>query len=110
MAKSINVFMIAILLGVCFAWNPVAALAQGQQIFDNHCAICHGKDGKGNGPMSSGFSPPPANFTSSSFWQGNVAQKITNTVKNGKGGMPPVNLTSSQIKAVINYLEHKFKP
>jgi mono/diheme cytochrome c family protein len=117
MAKYLDVLTIVIfdlLIAVIFitvSLAPAPALAQGQEIFNNHCAICHGQDGKGNGPMSSGFNPPPANFTSSAFWQGNVPQKITNAVTKGFGVMPPVsNLTPSQIKAVINYLEHKFKP
>jgi hypothetical protein len=47
--------------------------------------------------MPSGFSPQPAKFTSPSFWQGNVTQKITDTVENGHGSMAPLNLTASQI-------------
>ena len=110
MAKSINWLIIAIFLGVFLAWNPLAAWAQGQETFNAKCAMCHGQDGKGNGPMSSGFSPPPANFTSPSFWQGNAQQKITTTVENGHGSMPALSLTPSQIKTVIAYMEKTFKP
>jgi mono/diheme cytochrome c family protein len=54
----------ALILAIC-ACDPTAALAQdsdvyhpaseehphsGQQDFMNHCAPCHGTDGKGNGP------------------------------------------------------------
>ena len=73
--------------------------------------MCHGQDGKGNGPAGSAFSPPPANFTSSSFWQGNVKEKITDTIENGHGPMPAFSeLSPSQIKAIINYMEQAFKP
>lgn len=36
--------------------NPVAAdeasLARGEQLYQTHCALCHGPEGKGNGPFS----------------------------------------------------------
>jgi len=110
MAKSINWITMTIFLVACFAFNPLAAHAQGQQIFNDHCAMCHGQDGKGNGPAGSAFTPPPADFTSPGFWQGNVNQKITNTIENGHGPMPAVSLSPSQIKAVIAYMNKTFKP
>jgi mono/diheme cytochrome c family protein len=87
-----------------------AQSAQGQQIFNDQCTMCHGKDGKGNGPASSAFSPAPADFTNPSFWQGNVNQKITDTIENGHGPMPAFELSPEQIKAVISYMTQTFKP
>jgi mono/diheme cytochrome c family protein len=35
------------------------ALARGQAVFLSRCAPCHAKDGRGNGPVSKFFPPPP---------------------------------------------------
>jgi mono/diheme cytochrome c family protein len=90
-------------------WTGAAAADQGQDLFTNKCAPCHGDNGKGDGPMASNFSTHPGNFTDPNFWQGNVDQKITDTVNNGKGQMIPVDLSPDQIKAVINYIRKTFK-
>ena len=35
----------------------------GEKLFDNNCAVCHGKDGKGDGPAASGLTKPVADLT-----------------------------------------------
>ena len=35
----------------------------GQQLFQEHCAACHGLDGTGNGPMAEVLKITPANLT-----------------------------------------------
>jgi mono/diheme cytochrome c family protein len=83
----------------------------GKQLFDNKCQICHGVNGDGNGPAAASFSPGPADFTNKKFWQGNVEQKITNAIENGVGVMPAfTNINPDQIKAIIDYMSHNFKP
>jgi mono/diheme cytochrome c family protein len=37
--------------------------ASGKDMFDSYCAVCHGKDGKGDGPAASALKIPPANLT-----------------------------------------------
>jgi mono/diheme cytochrome c family protein len=32
-------------------------------MFNSYCAVCHGKDGKGNGPAASAMKTPPADLT-----------------------------------------------
>lgn len=36
-----------------------AQLALGKKLFGYHCAVCHGTDGHGNGPVSKVFPPAP---------------------------------------------------
>jgi mono/diheme cytochrome c family protein len=89
---------------------PVRAQSgEGQSVYQDKCAMCHGQDGKGNGPAAAAFNPAPADFTNPGFWQGNVRQKITATIENGHGPMPAIELSSSQIKAVIDYMSRTFK-
>lgn len=34
-----------------------------KMMFDTYCAVCHGKDGKGNGPAASALAKVPADLT-----------------------------------------------
>lgn len=35
----------------------------GKEMFDSYCAVCHGKDGKGDGPAASAMKVTPTNLT-----------------------------------------------
>jgi len=35
----------------------------GEDIFNTYCAVCHGKDAKGNGPAAGALKVPPADLT-----------------------------------------------
>ena len=35
----------------------------GKAMFKSYCAVCHGTDGKGNGPAASAMKTPPTNLT-----------------------------------------------
>jgi mono/diheme cytochrome c family protein len=35
----------------------------GKTMFENYCAVCHGKDGKGGGPAASALKVPPTDLT-----------------------------------------------
>jgi mono/diheme cytochrome c family protein len=100
--------MLLILLGL----SGLAAadqLATGQSLYDAKCQICHGADGRGDGPAAAALNPKPADFTNPSFWQNNAVAKISRTVTKGKGLMPAFNLDEDEIKAITDYLEHAFK-
>ncbi len=47
--------------------NPIApnsqSVAAGQALYDAHCATCHGKTGKGDGPLGLTLIPRPADLT-----------------------------------------------
>ena len=40
-----------------------ASPASGKEMFNSYCAVCHGKDGKGDGPAASALKVPPADLT-----------------------------------------------
>ena len=42
--------------------KPTSA-ASGQEMFTTYCAVCHGKDGKGNGPAAEALKVPPPDLT-----------------------------------------------
>jgi len=47
------------------AQNPCgyAYSVTGQRLFEDHCAACHGPDGKGHGPAAAAQKRPPADLT-----------------------------------------------
>lgn len=81
----------------------------GKNLYENKCQLCHGANGKGDGPAASAFSPSPANFTDPRFWQGEPDKKIMESVRNGKGPMPAFTLSPEEIKEITEYMSHTFK-
>lgn len=82
----------------------------GKSIFDGKCAMCHGTDGRGNGPAAAALNPGPADFNTASFWGKMSDARITEVIENGHGSMPAFTLSSGEIRAVINYMKEAFKP
>src|SRR5262245_8621401 len=37
--------------------------AEGRKLYDQHCAVCHGDNGKGDGPLAEDLKVPPADLT-----------------------------------------------
>ena len=112
--KGIFVSMFAgLFLGVAFLGAESTKgneYAQGKKLYTDKCQICHGVNGRGDGPAASALSPKPANFTDPKFWQGDVDKKITDTIENGHGMMPAFNLKPGETKGIIDYLTQTFKP
>lgn len=49
---------------------PAAAPAQpalGRQVYDEHCAVCHGAQGDGRGAAAARFATPPRDFTAGRY-------------------------------------------
>ncbi len=71
--------------------------------------ICHGADGKGDGPAAAALNPSPRNFQEPQFWQENANQDIAETIRNGLSPMPAFDLPDAETKAIIDYMKHTFK-
>lgn len=72
-------------------------LAVGAQLYQEHCASCHGERGDGRGPAGAGLDPPPIDFTDAgradlrsplSLYQA-TAQGIEDTAMAGYAGVLP---------------------
>jgi len=101
------IFLLTVSLGVSSAGGD--ELEEGKNLFAAKCQICHGANGRGDGPAGAALNPKPADFTKSSFWQNNAGEKISRTVKNGKGVMPAFNLKEDEVKAIVDFMTHTFK-
>jgi mono/diheme cytochrome c family protein len=60
---------------------------RGRQLYEaNGCALCHGHEGRGDGPLAPTLEPPPRNFTDANgFQQGTTLAEVATTVQ---GGLP----------------------
>jgi mono/diheme cytochrome c family protein len=92
--------------------NPVPAdevsLQRGKILFDLNCALCHGPQGKGDGPITRFWREDarrPANLTDPRIGQ-YPDGTLYGIVTRGLGGMPPhrENMTEREYWDVINYV------
>ena len=91
--------------------NPVpaddASLGRGAELFNINCAVCHGVDGKGNGPVAAYLqNKKPADLTSPAVQflsDGAIFMGITNGMP---GAMPALNenLTVRERWDVVNFI------
>ncbi|MBI3782987.1 MAG: c-type cytochrome [Deltaproteobacteria bacterium] len=79
------------------AWPPgsdlAAAAPRGLRIYMQHCAVCHGPDGRGNGPAAPSLRPRPRDFSGGVFkhkstpeGQPPALDDIRETIRNGLPG------------------------
>jgi mono/diheme cytochrome c family protein len=101
---------VAFLPNVGSPQNPVKAdqnsVARGQYLYGINCAICHGPQGKGDGPVAEKLVRKPANLTSPNVTRlddGTIFLVITNGVP---GTMPPLreNLAVGDRWDLVNYV------
>ncbi|MEJ2263194.1 MAG: cytochrome c [Anaerolineales bacterium] len=81
------------------------SVQRGQVLFGIICAVCHGKAGDGNSPLSGFFSPHPADLTSESI-QSLSDESIYLVITEGRALMPSMaeNLGPEERWDVINYV------
>jgi mono/diheme cytochrome c family protein len=89
----------------------VSASRAGEEIFQARCFVCHGRQGKGDGPASTGLGATVRDLTISS-WQDAVSDEtIQSVIRNGAqavGGSaamaPNRDLTDTQIQSLVRYI------
>ena len=90
---------------------PVFAADPGEAIYQAHCSMCHGENGKGGVPGTEDFTQKGGVLSLSDAV---LLERITNGYQRPGSpmAMPPkggdASLTEEQIKEVIAYLRSKF--
>jgi hypothetical protein len=78
------------------------------------CVSCHGTDGRGDGPASTGLNPAPRNFTSKEGWvNGPKLTSIYETLQEGIKGSAMVayqQFTPTEKFALAHYIRTTFVP
>jgi mono/diheme cytochrome c family protein len=88
--------------------NPVTPTAgsveHGRQLFQLYCAVCHGPDAKGMGPVAPKFIPPP-DLTLPIFRE-RTDGFIYGTIRNGGALMPPLAevLSPDERWHIVNFI------
>lgn len=85
--------------------NPLegdaAAIAAGEQIYETSCAVCHGEEGRGDGPSAAGADPAPADFTDSAMMSNMTDGYMFWRITEG-GQMEPFNSIMPPWKDVLS--------
>ncbi len=70
----------------------------GAELFQEHCATCHGAEGTGNGPMAQVLKIPPTDLTQISIRAGGTfpADRIVEVIRYG-GGMAAHGTTAMPV-------------
>jgi mono/diheme cytochrome c family protein len=85
-------------------------LAEGKALFEIYCAVCHGANGRGDGPIAGKIPPPP------SYASERVARfppgRIFHVVTLGTGKMPPyaAPLSPEERWKVVTYVHAVLQP
>ncbi len=68
-------------------------ISEGTTLYLEHCSVCHGREADGKGPLASGFTPSPRDFTKGNFkfrstkvGEAPTQADLTKTIKNGITG------------------------
>lgn len=80
----------------------------GQATYRAQCAMCHGEQGKGDGPAAAMLKPRPKDLSAPDFWTGRTEESVAEVVRQGKPGSAMMGyqsvLTAEQIRDVVTYL------
>lgn len=81
-----------------------ASVENGGRLFQIYCALCHGPEGKGNGPIAAKFVPPPD--ITLEFFRQRTDGFLYGTIRDGGAIMPSQGEGLSQEERwdIVNYL------
>jgi mono/diheme cytochrome c family protein len=88
-----------------------SASRAGETIFQTRCFVCHGREGKGNGPASTGLGATVRDLTIPSWQDSTSDETIGSVIRNGAqavGGSaamtPNRDLSDAQIQSLVRYI------
>lgn len=101
---------------VLAAGAPTAA--QGEALYKQYCAACHGPEGRGNGPAAAGLPVKPADHTNGAVMNKISDAELFKAIKEGgqaagkSPAMPPWggSLKDEQIRALVLYVRSLARP
>jgi S-disulfanyl-L-cysteine oxidoreductase SoxD len=93
--------------------NPVTAgpesIARGANLYQTYCRVCHGADGRGDGPVGLVFDPRPVDL-SDEYTQDQTDGQLYYTITRGRIEMPYYRdaLREGERWDIVNYLRAAF--
>ncbi len=109
-----RLFALIVLLAIA----PTIVTAEGKQLYDSLCQVCHGPEGLGDGAGVPEQLLKPRPFTQNAFkfdtdadWQRGTDQDLADVIRNGpavyggSGLMPPwTQLSDTEIDELVAYV------
>ena len=95
--------LLIVLLTASAAWPA----DPGRRLFLERCAICHGEDGDGTGPVGATLPLKPRDFRHEPLQWGNSQRSVVETVTRGRQGVMPnfdEVLTAQEVNQVAAYV------
>lgn len=94
-------------------WVEPETLTRGQDAYILYCYACHGEEGDGKGPASSGLRPPPRDFRVTTYKFGRALDGLPHDedlialVRNGLEGtaMLPWDIPDTTMNDIIQYIK-----
>ncbi len=108
LASAEAVYPVGLLLasadGRGFAWT--ATVSDSTKDFASLCVACHGKTGRGDGPVAAALNPRPTDLSDPEFQSARSDDELKVAVATGKDTMPGFEnqLTPEQIRGVVAYM------
>lgn len=89
--------------------GKVDTLQEGRDpavIFSQLCTVCHGEEGRGDGPVAGSLVPQPANLTDPERIGERTDEQLVEIMTKGKGPMPSFEavLEPGEIRAMVRYI------
>ena len=82
-------------------------ISEGEQLYQQHCADCHGENGQGDGPQASQLSSPPGDLTDQSYMASQSAASLFDSLTMGiEPDMPAYGeqLSETERWALVDYM------
>jgi high-affinity iron transporter len=71
--------------------ESIEAKRHGEELFVEHCALCHGERGDGRGVRREGLTSPPRDFTNASWRRSTSPRHVFYAIREGIAGTPMPN-------------------
>lgn len=90
--------------------NPVErtseAVAEGSELYKKNCLMCHGENGKGDGPATKFIKPAPADISTAEVQERLTDGEIFWKITEGKNPMPPFGrkLSEDERWKIVHYV------
>ena len=64
------------------------SLEEGKDLFISYCVMCHGQDGKGEGPLAENLRQPPVDLTTITLRRGEFSRELIHKIIAGVDKVP----------------------
>lgn len=80
--------------------------AMGARVYAARCALCHGPEGRGDGPGAAALNPKPRNYHDKAYMATRTDAELLEVIRNGKGAMPRWSgiLSEAEMQAVLKHV------